>query len=366
MSFFDETDEPRSAPRARRPSGTGRRPPTDQQAIMVRRLVAGAAIVVVLILMVVGIHGCQVSATNNALKDYNSSVASLVRQSDATGTQLFKQLTGAASNSDVQTQLDQDASAAQSQLQQARNLNVPSQVQTAQQNFLLTLSLRESGVSDTDKNIQGALSKTNQAAINSIAADMQQFLASDVVYTTQTATQIAAALHAAGISVGTTDGQTIQPTSFFTNLGWLTPTYIAKSIGASSSSSASGAAACPAADQCGHKLNSVSVGGIALSTGGGNTISTSSAPMFTANLTNDGTNTESGVTVQVTVTTSSGTTITAKKVVGTTSPGQIYTPTITLPSTPPTGSASVVVTVEKVPGETNVANNTFTFPVTFD
>ena len=113
-------------------------------------------------------------------------------------------------------------------------------------------------------------------------------------------------------------------------------------------------------------LNNVSVGGVQLSTGGGNTIPASPSPTFTVNFTNGGSITESGVTVQVTVTTSSGTTISAQTVVPSTKAGQTYTPQITLPKVPPTGQASVQVTVEKVPGETNLNNNTLTFPVTFD
>jgi len=83
-------------------------------------------------------------------------------------------------------------------------------------------------------------------------------------------------------------------------------------------------------------------------------------------LTNGGQVAETNVVVQVAVTTSSGTTISAQTVVPTTKPGQTYTPQITLPSTPPTGQAQVKVTVEKVPGEVNLTNNTFTYPVTFD
>jgi hypothetical protein len=335
---------------------------------MVRRAVAGVAIVVVVILMVVGIHSCQVSATNSALKNYNTSVGMLVKLSDQTGSQVFSLLHGASGDPTVQTKLDAQKSSAESELTQAQNLSVPDQVKTAQQNFLLTLSLRSSGVSDIAAVIQQALARsTAQQAVNSIATDMEKFLASDVVYTTQTATQIAGALHAAGIPVGGSSGETIEPTNFFPNVAWLNQRYIATQLGAptsSSTSSTSGPNPCPSV--CGHQLNSVSVGGVALSTGGGNTIPASPAPAFSLNYTNNGQVTQTNVTLLVTVTTSSGTTITAQMVVPSTKAGQTYDTQVTLPKAPPTGQAQVTAKVLGVPGETYLPNNTLTFPVTFD
>ena len=96
MSFFDEADEPRTAtqtaPRRRRPSGSGRRPPNEQQAIQVRRAVAAVVLLVVLILIVLGVHSCQISSRNSALKDYTNNVSSLIQQSNETGANFFKLL----------------------------------------------------------------------------------------------------------------------------------------------------------------------------------------------------------------------------------------------------------------------------------
>jgi hypothetical protein len=369
LSFFDETDEPAPTRRARRPAGTGRRPPNDQQVIMIRRAVAGVAIVVVVIVLALGIHSCQVSSRNSALKSYNASVGSLIHQSDATGQRVFTDLAGAKSGNQqsLQTDLFTLKSNAQSQLQQSQNLGAPSEVANAQQNFALALSLRRDGISDIASRFQAALSKsTAQNAINSIATDMQKFLASDVVYTTQTAPQIAAALNGAGIPVGGVNGEAIQPTSYVPDLGWLTPSYIAGKMGStlsSSSSSSSGPNPCPS--NCGHQLNSVTVGSVTLSTGGGNTISASPPPQFTANLTNNGTSTETHVVVTVSVSTASGQTINAQTVQPSTQAGQVYNVPISLPKSPPTGTAQVTVTVKGVPGETYLPNNTLTFPVTF-
>lgn len=370
MSFFDETDEPPTTRRQRRPAGTGRRPPGEQQVILVRRAVAGLAILVVVIVLAIGVHSCQVSSRNSALRNYTTTVGSLIQRSDSTGSQVFSELDAASkSSSDVttlQSDLDSSAQTAAQQLQDAKGLSAPSQLATAQENLVTTFSLRHSGIQDIASRIQQALNRsTAQDAVSSIAADMEEFLSSDVVYTTQTATQIAAALHAAGITVGP-GGVTIQATSFLPNLEWLNTAYIAQKVGASLPASAGGGSACPTGDVCGDVLNSVSVGGVPLSTSGGNTIPASPAPTFTANFTNGGSVAETNTTTQVSVTTSSGSTISAQEVKSSTAPGQSYNVQITLPKAPPAGSAEVTVTVEKVPGEGNVANNTLQFPVTFD
>jgi hypothetical protein len=370
LSFFDETDEPRPAPRRRRPAGAGRRPPTDQQAIIVRRAVAGVAILVVVIVMILGIHSCQVSSRNSALKNYNTSVASLIQRSDATGHTLFTILTTpnlASHQNTVTNELYTTKSSAQSELNSAQGLSAPDQVKTAQSNFVLTLSLRNDGISDIAGKIGMALNRsTAEDAVTSIATDMQEFLASDVVYTTQTAAQIAAALHAAGIPVGGSTGETIHATTFLPDLAWLTPSYIAHQLGSTLPASASAPGPNPCPSTCGHELNGVTVGGVALSTGGGSTIPASPAPTFTVNFANTGENTETHVVVQVTVTSSSGSTITAQAVQASTTAGQSYSLQVHLPKSPPTGQAQVVVKVEAVPGESNLNNNVLTFPVTFD
>lgn len=367
MSFFDETDEPPPTRRARRPAGTGRRPPIEQQAILIRRAVAGVAILVVVIILAIGVHSCQVSSRNSALKNYNTTVGSLIQRSDTTGKQVFADLLSAPKSasdiSNLQEELFNSKDAAASELEQAQGLSAPSQVANAQQNLVVALSLRHRGISDIASRIQQALTRsTAQDAIDSIATDMQEFLASDVVYTTQTAPEIAVALHAAGIAVGQ-GGETIQPTSFLPDLGWLTPSTVATRLGASLPASSAGGGTCPSI--CGDALNNVSVNGVPLSTGGGNTVAASPAPTFTANFTNTGENPETNTTVEVSVTTSSGTPITAQTVKPSTQSGQSYNVQIHLPKVPATGTGQVTVTVEKVGGETNLANNTMQFPVTF-
>lgn len=104
------------------------------------------------------------------------------------------------------------------------------------------------------------------------------------------------------------------------------------------------------------------MGGTTLQTGSSNTIPATPAPTFTLNFSNTGQNSETNVVCKVSV---SGSSVNGQTVVPKTSPGQSYTCKVTLSSSPTPGSATVKATVQPVPGEKNTANNTLTFPVTF-
>ena len=106
----------------------------------------------------------------------------------------------------------------------------------------------------------------------------------------------------------------------------------------------------------------MSVGGTTLQTGSTNTLSASPAPTFTLNFTNSGQNPETNVVCKVTL---SGSSVSGQVVVPQTMAGQSYNCQVALSSAPPTGTATVTATVEPVPGEKNIANNTLTFPVDF-
>jgi hypothetical protein len=373
LSFFDEADEPRTtprsaarsrsrpAPRGRRPTGGGGRGPGDQQSIQVRRAIAAVAVLIVLILIVLGVHSCQISARNSSLKDYTNNVSSLIQQSDQTGQRIFALLsggTGASNATGLQNQINQTRVAADAELAKARALDVPSEVSGAQQNQLLTLEMRRDGIANIATEIQPALgNSTSKDAINAIAAEMARFYASDAVYKDYTVPLIVAALHSAGIPVGGTNGESIESGQFLPNLGWLTPAFVAAKLGAQAPA-ANGGKIAPGTH--GHSLSSVSVGGTTLQTGSTNTIPANPAPKFTLNFTNAGQNTENNVICKVTMTGDSGQTVVPQ-----TTAGQTTSCDVTLNSPPPAGTVTVTAQIVPVPGEQNIANNSMSFPVTF-
>jgi archaellum component FlaF (FlaF/FlaG flagellin family) len=330
---------------------------------MVRRAVAGVAILIILILIVLGIHSCQVSARNRSLKDYNHNVTSLVQQSDATGAKFFGLLSNPNASGGagaLTTQLNETRVSADSELARARGLDVPDEVKGAQQNFLLTMTMRRDGIANIAQLIQRALgSATAQDAIKQIAAEMGRFYSSDVLYKDYVTIGIAAALHAAGITVGPS-GEQIEAGQFLPDLGWLQPDFIASKLGQQTTPTTPSGPVAPGLH--GHSLDSVSVSGTTLQAGSPNTIPASPPPKFDVTFTNTGGNTEKNVVVKVTV---SGTSVSAQTTVAQTTAGEQKTVTIPLPSSPPKGRYTITVTVQGVPGEKNLANNTLSFPVQF-
>lgn len=370
MSFFDDVEDSaptRSAGAARRSSG-GRRPPPRgaDSRFLIRRTVLVVVVLVALILIVVGVHSCQVSARNSALRDYDNSVASLIQRSNQTGHALFSELSGASGSTNqtgVQTQIDQTKAQADGQLRQAGTLNVPSQVQTAQHNLLLVLRMRRDAISTIAMQIQPALSRaTAGGAVATIAGQMSRLYASDVLYNDYVAPEIVSALQSASIPVGGANGQPISHGNFVPGPEWLTQSYIAAKLGGVATTTTTTKNRKPAPGIHGHRMVSVTVGGTVLSTVSTNTLPASPPPTFSVTFANDGTVTETNVIVKVTV---EGTSVSGQAIVPQTVPGHTYTAQVTLSSTPPSGSYTVKAMIERVPGETVLTHNTLTFPVTF-
>lgn len=321
---------------------------------------AAAAIVVVVILLILGIHSCQVSARNSALRDYNNSVNSIISQSKSTSNTLFSQLTSNISPNNaatVETQINSDRMQADGQLSAARALSVPSQVQSAQTNLLLTLTMRRDGIANIASQIQPATATTSsQSAINNIALQMARFYASDVLYKDYTVPLIAGALNAA---LGPNNGATFNPAQFLPNLGWLTPSFVASKLHVAVPQSPK--TPCVSGQVVGHALNSVSVAGTMLNPASANTVASSPPPTFNVNITNGGQVAEANVVVRVSV---NGTNVKGQATTSTT-PGQTVSVPVTLASQPPTGSQTITAEVVPVHCETNTANNSATYPVTF-
>lgn len=322
---------------------------------------AVVVILVLVILIVLGVHSCQVSARNSALRDYANNVSSLVQQSDQTGSQFFQALTGggASGATGLQNQLNENRVSADAELSHARGIDVPDEVKGAQQNFVLALQMRRDGIGNIATYIQPALgASASKDAIDSIAAEMARIYASDALYTDYAAPMIASALHAAGLAVGGANGVTIAAGQFLPDIRWLTPSFVAAELRVSLPSSGGK----PAPGLHGHSLDSVTVAGTTLQTGSNNTIPASPPPTFTLHFTNGGHFTETDVIARVSVT---GTSDGGQTVVPQTTPGEHATAQVTLTSAPPRGTYTVVATIVPVPGEQNTSNNSLSFPVTF-
>ncbi len=390
MSFFDD-DEPIRASRTRpaRPrtpapggsqalgggggggrgaggSGGGARRP-DPATARQRQLVLGGGAVVLFILLVVLVSSCQGSRKERALKDYNRSVTELATDSDKVGEDFFTALDAAAAGNDVEVRVNQLRLTADELVKRAQGLKPRDELVRAQSSLELVLNLRAQGLRKIGDKLPTALVagrdnvQSVETAVTQIAGQMQQFLASDVVYSQRTAPYIRQALQEADVT-----GQRVSISRFLPSLGWLDPNAVAGRLGAERAAGGKGADPNPAPGLHGHSLTSVAVGDTALQPGGVvNKVPARPAPSFTVKFANGGDSDEREVVVSARVSGGAGRDVTRKKTIAQTKSKGDATVTIPLGASPPAGAATLTVTVAKVPGEEGTENNKQTYTVLF-
>jgi hypothetical protein len=369
LSFFDDGEETatHSAPRAPRPSARPRprRPQSagdigpDQHTVMMRRRWAAGIGVVLLIVIVLIINGCLKSEKQQALKDYNRNVGQLVQESDQQiAHPLFSTLTGASGKSalDVEQQIAQLGLQAKALATKTSGLSVPGEMAAAQRNLLLVLDLRSEGLAKAANLIRTALGGQSKQASAQIAGDMEIFLASDVIYSQRVAPLIQQALAAAGIQE-----QSTASSRFLPNLGWLDPATTLARISGQTSAAQSGPVA-PGTH--GHAITGVSMGSNKLEPSPTLNHSSGANPTFTVTVENTGSNPETDVKVDVTVT-AAGKQLKTAHIITKTEPGKAVNVDIPVEGVPLGVAAKVEVYVEPVPGETATERNKGTFLVIF-
>jgi len=365
LSFFDEDDEPRgSSPRPRRGAAADGAS-TDQNTLLVRRAVAIGGLVLLLILLFVAVRSCASSRQENALKDYNREVSSIIRESDTQVGEPFFQLLGQAgseSPQDLQTNISGYRVQAEAQLKQARSLDVPDEMKGAQQSLLIALEFRRDGLGFIAEKIRTALGDEGEAAndaITQIAGQMQAFLSSDVLYQARVAPLIKSALDDAEIG-----GQRIAASRFLPGIEWLSEETVAAQL-EQELTTGGGEDGEPAPGLHGTGLESVTVGETQLQPDAPNRIAANEDTAFVVAFTNQGENDEFDVKVNLSIE-GGDKPIKASRTVDTVAKGQTAEASIPLGAAPPTGEAvTVKVTVAKVPGEKKTDNNTQEYDVLF-
>jgi hypothetical protein len=376
LAFFDEGDEPRTrvAPRT---SGARSAPRTgggggggggvaDSQTVRNRRLVALGAGLVLFVLLAVLVNSCLDSRAENRLKDYNRDVATVIAQSDRDVARPFFDLLaqGGSSPVELESQVNQLRNVADRHVDQAEEFDVPDELSTAQRNLLLTLDMRASAIGKIAGQLRTALADGDQAsnATTQIAAQMQQFLASDVIYDTRVIPFIQEALDAKEIG-----GQDLADSQFLPNLTWLQPDQVADRLGAQGGGGAAATDEEPAPGLHGHGLVSVAVGDTTLQPGEtANRIPAGSDIAFTVTVANQGENEEQNVNVSVRIRGDGGRPLTARRRIDQTTPGANAEVTIPLTQAPPIGTpVTIDISVGKVPGEEKVDNNRQSYTAIF-
>jgi len=380
VSFFDEADEPPRteirSPRGpggrRRTSGSGgsgsgrgsrRRPPSrpPQQAVRTRRAILLIVVVIVIVVIAIGVNSCEGSANKSALQNYADNVNTLIGESDATSAKFFTALRNAGGTSASQTgqAVAQASSDAETELRRAKSLSVPGAAHGAQTHFVHALQERVDGLTNIAHEIEPALGSEHQQAVQEITTQMALFFASDVEYKLYAAKQIASALHGVGIIVGGADGTPINAGQFLPSIEWLKASYVGAQLGVSVSSGKSGASQ-HVTGLHGDGLTGVSYNGATLATG--TSVTSSPPPTFVLSVQNQGHYTETNVVCKVVV---NGTSISGTKVIPSIAAGSTKTCSVTLRGSPPSGNYNLKASVEPVPGEHDLSNNSQAVAVFF-
>ena len=332
---------------------------------MVRRLAAAAIGLLVIVLLVVGINGCLNSRQEQALKDYNREISTIVRDADANTDAFYDTLSaGGQPSTDVQSEINQLRFRAQALTKQAEGIDVPGDMRPAHRNVLLSLSLLQEAIGKVAEKLPAALSTdsaTAVPAVRAIAGEIQAFDAANVVYNRRGAALIKEVLDANEVG-----GQTIENSSFVQNYGWLQPSTVARRINSQAGRGAGDAGTSePAPGLHGHGLLGVSVGDLTLTPGQANRIPASSNVTFAIKVANQGDNAETDVRVRVRIR-GAGDPISVQKVVDQTMAKTETTVSIPLGEAPPIGQAvTLAVEVLPVPGERNTTNNNASYPALF-
>ncbi|MBW3609248.1 MAG: hypothetical protein KY463_13005 [Actinobacteria bacterium] len=338
---------------------------------MVRRAAAAGIGLLVVLLLVFGIRGCLNSRQEQALKDYNRDVSTVIQRADATADRFYETLSGTTAaagattaSTDVQSEINELRTTAEAHTDRAEGLDVPGEMRPAHVNLLLSLSLLQEAIAKVAEKIPAALSTdsaTAVPAVRGIAGEMRAFDAADVVYNRRTAALIKQVLDDNEIG-----GQVIQNSSFLQNLGWLQPSTVARRINSQAGRGAGdGASNEPAPGTHGHGLLAVSVGDLTLTPGESNILPASSNVTFNVKIANQGENPEQDIRVRVRIT-GAGDPIRVDQVVDQTQPGTETTVALELQEPPPIGQAVTIrAEVLPVPGEKNTENNTLSFPAIF-
>jgi CARDB len=320
---------------------------------------------VIVIAMALLIKSCDSSATTSALKNYNVSVYQLINGSTGNA---YAVLNGDLTHGDlggVTQTLTKAEQTALGNLHTAEALHAPSQMAAAQTALVTVMTLRQQGLLVIATYAAQAANKhESDDAIKQIARGASLLYSSDVVYKTLVTPNIARALNAAGIPIGAGAGeQPINASQVVPDLGWLNPTWIGDTIGANLPTKAANAGNDQPNLIHGDQLNFTTVGAQQLSEGGSYTIAAADAQTWALNVTNGGQTPENavGCSVKINSLSDEGT-----GTIPTIAAGATDTCTVHLPSKPETGPYTVTATVDGVPGEKNLKNNSQTYTVTFN
>jgi hypothetical protein len=228
---------------------------------LVRRAIAAGAGLLVLILLVLGVRGCLNARKEQAIKDYVSDVGSLLQESDQQSRLFFELMSGSTGGReqavDVENQLNTVRVNSTQLVDRARDTDHPGEVDKAHRYLIETLEFRRDGLAAIADALPQALGdQERRQGTREVAANMQDFLTSDVIYSQRFVPNLQDVLKDEDLA-----GELRVPRSqFLPDIQWLDPTYVSQRV--SRIRTGRGGADEPAAPGLhGNGLGSVTLGG---------------------------------------------------------------------------------------------------------
>jgi hypothetical protein len=360
LDFLQEDDDalPGGGPVRARPRRPG---PPDRQQIMLRRAIAVAAGVLVLILLIIGAKGCLDARHERALKDYVRNVAQLTSESKTVSDDFFGLLRDpkALTPLDYEAEIKSYRSAMDGFLTRADGLDAPGDMKRAQQAVELTFQLRRDGLEEIANEVGAALGREGRkTATDQIAAQMQSFLASDVLYDRLARVEIERVLGDEGIEGEVPDSDFLpQKTTTGPDTSWLESTTVSEALGRVSGSQA----ATPGVHGLGLIQVTAQPSGTVLQAGAPNLVPAGGPLELDVQVQNQGESEETDVVITVDV----GGEAQEQKI-SRIAAGETATAKVPISPEPEAGSAlSITVEVQPVPGEQVESNNSAEYEVTY-
>jgi hypothetical protein len=316
-------------------------------------------------LLVFGIRACSNSRKERAFKDYMRDVAAIIQVSDQESDNLFGLLRDPKEQSavDIRNAINGFRAESSGLVDRAKGTDHPSEFNKAHDWLVDTLQFRAQGIAAIATRLDAALGdKETGKATEAIAANMQLFLVSDVLYSQRAVPRFQKALKGEDLL----DGTAVPKSQFLPDIDWLRPRTVADRIARISGGTAGGGAATPGLHGTGLGTVSVLPAGTVLNAGAPVDIPLSEDLAFKVQITNQGENDEQDVGVKITLKPESGKAIALEDTLDTIARGETKEITIPLADTPPTGqSVTISVEVAGVPGEKKTDNNKGSFTAVF-
>ena len=346
--------------------------------MLVRRAIAAGGGLLVLLLLFFGIRGCQASQKEQGFKDYVRDTEELVAESDQQSTALFDLLENPG-NSEVDFTSNINGSKVQAEqlVDRAKSLDVPDELKGAHDRLEDTLEFRRDGLdgiasvaaatgTDTGDGASGATDGDTSPNAQ-IAAQMQSFLTSDVIYSQRFLPDLLSTIEEEDLDEDVpvpatlTDLETIQ---FLPDIQWLQPSFVSDTLGGIGSGSDE--AATPGLHGNGLGTVTVQPSGTQLVEGSAAQIPFTEDVSFDIEIADQGDQPEADVVVSVELAGESGEPIQLEETLDAINPGESKVVNVPLAETPPIGeSVDITVRVEPVPGEEKTDNNEATFTAIF-